>query len=1120
MTFITTTPLGGFTNEFEPLGPSLSNGGNFNPDSPVQAGVVVLVAIVLKGAVSAVAAGLSCADSKGNTYTLLDSITFNGSNVLAIYGSTLAAALTPSDVIQWNTTSNLIQSGMGVSATNVDLTVDFTETNTGAGVTPPSLASGTPNATYGDAIFGFTGFTSGIGFAIEPGDTSWDTPQTGFAYSFDDGGSGSTIGVFGSEIFSRSAQTYAPGSAGESCQFGSIVVGLRAQTITGVMAAVEHADHTQFLGDTEAFPIPPEAPGPFFFAYVDNDTVAFDPTLHNVFDEDIFDFEIKHDEGQVPTLSVTIQNPRIGLLNPSRKLWAYLSYQTESGIVPLFFGVLVGIPSDFFAELITLQFNARSTDYIERKQTTAETLRVAPYYDPVFIDLAHRDNPDAVLEGWSSLYHVDRVSLDVTASDILEGEDGTITFDETMGIYDSVKFTMGECPLYNVQIQADVKWTQRCIGYINGPPANITSYTGGSFKSDWPKPGASLGGGWKVESSFVNDVLDTEHARTYSTQSNWKNTDPDAGDCSTATMSFSATYTTWSGISVEGTGARSSQTGICDPYAYASLSATTPGVNIPAKVSTSGSVALQWILNCSWFLRYDAKRDFTELCIMDITANLQNTFVSPTVDQSTELIKVTGADVGQPLEIPYAWSDYAGQFVDIATLIFPNDPTTPGGTSFQISVGAGTAGSVEPVFSDVPGTLTADGDVLWASLGESPPETQPEWTNSTPVGTGEIMVIEPKVFSTETGDMQTTGASYFFLCIQGGSTNREYTTFEYLPAVESSDDLPAKPVPFAVILGPGDVAQSNIGGGGFGPAIPATGGQTQDGDVIWVNLGTSPPFLGIPIGGTMTNVTGRSYFPTDRGQQSIEYLICKARARLRLRSRAVTVAWDAPFADCIGLSCRMNATLTDPRLPGGTATGKVKSYTLSADKDGKLLGHVEIGVAVGLGNTVTTILGTPEYCDNGVYMDVGYEVYDGGQTTTADEDIAYTPPAFAPYDDGLSFPLQAFPGTLTITTPIQDPQIVTQLAQMGSPQLGNVPAVVQALGSPGKPASQTVLMQNTSAVDWLTGGEGTFLLECDPVAAEVLIDSVTNGPFNGAYYITVTPLEIPQGIDLSADSSP
>src|ERR1700747_3629527 len=207
------------------------------------------------------------------------------------------------------------------------------------------------------------------------------------------------------------------------------------------------------------------APLPFFFAWVNETDTGFGSAFERV-DEEIFALEIKHEEGQVPTLDIAIRNPRVGLLSPGRKVWAWLAYQppSGSGVIPLFFGVLVGVPTNLFAELVTLQFIARAPDYIRRKQAAAELLKVRPYWDPVFIDEARRDDPDAILEGWSALYHVDRVSLAVTASDILVGEDGVVTFSGDDAFYDSVSLSLGQPPLTNIQVQGCVNWTQRTFG--------------------------------------------------------------------------------------------------------------------------------------------------------------------------------------------------------------------------------------------------------------------------------------------------------------------------------------------------------------------------------------------------------------------------------------------------------------------------------------------------------------------------------------------------------------------------------------------------------------------------------------------------------------------------------
>jgi hypothetical protein len=1246
MSFITATPLGGSSPFGDGYG-SFTGGGSFTIASDVPIGTAILVCVMTEFGSSS-----TITDSKNNTYNLL-SQTAIGGGLMQVYGTITQqpmwsgqdnappgpdseGASTP-DTIGFTVNGGVtIPNGPGatigpgdaaicfaVAVSNCTLTVETSASGAGANV-----GSGSPNV-HGAAFFGFTGYnntTTGTSddFGVT-GIGGWDCPLTGDQFNLQAPGNAGFFGIFGSEIFSHSAVDYNTSFDGNG-SVASIVIGLQPIQVTGTMAATDNPDRCinpsllsrtgyGIYGVVESDPVPPlQPPGPWYFAYIDDESVAFDPLVHCRMDEQIFNFEIKWAENQIPTFTMDILNPRVGLLNADRKQWAIFSYQPPTqqaidninntygtnyqigDVIPLFKGVLVGIPSDMFDEIITVVFNARSAAYIEQKQAIAEQLRYAnngENYDAVFIDESKADDPDAILEGWSALYQVDRVSLDVSASDVLQGEGITVTFGEEMALYENLKFILGECPLYNVQVQAQVKWTQRCIGYLTGPSANIISYTGGSFKSDWPKPGASLGGGWKCEFSYVVDILDTDHAHTYSPSYHWEappnNTSAvQPHDCSPQSISYSATLTGWPGIMVPGSKGAIVQVGFCAPEGFTDNNGKPIQINIPAKLNAHGQTALLWILNCYWTLRYDAKRDYSEMLIMDIVANLQSTLVSPTVDESTQLLKVPGRDVGQPLVQAYAWSDFSGSYVPPGTIIYNNDPTTPGGRSYQVNINpnGGVAGTAIPVFSDVPGTQTVDGTVLWSSLGESLPNVVGEWTPATPIAAGTIMVMEPKGFDPDTGDMENTGASCFALCIQGGTTNDTYTEFTYLPTMGNNDDLPPLPIPFAVILGPGDAAASNIaavptppnpfvgsigqgeiqipgltkgnnattitgiqtggtlisagGPGGVGPQAARTFITTQgaifdeqgSGSVAWLSLGPNPPLMPIVIGGTMTNVTANNYFSTDRGAQSIQYLINKARALVRWRSRCVTVSWDAPFDFCVGISGIMNATIYDPRIPGGVATGKVKAYTLSCNEDGEVLGHIEAGVAVGYGNSVPDISGTPEYTAATGYMEPGYQLYDGGQYALAEEDIAYTPISWGRYDDGLNFPLQFFPGTMTFSQPsLQAATLALQMAQNDNPQLdGSIGFVlsptsgqinpnnpITAWGVPG--SSATTPFENTSVVSWLQGGQGTYLLEAQPVSAEVLIQPVDNGPFNGAFYVTCTELEIPMGVDLAAASS-
>src|SRR5215831_5767346 len=249
-------------------------------------------------------------------------------------------------------------------------------------------------------------------------------------------------------------------------------------------------------------------PGPFYFAWVDNDEVEFDPDVHAVEDLDIFGFAISHQEGTFPTLQLDVRNPRVGLLAPGRKLWGYLSWDGGAGgLVPLFFGRLVGLPSDLIQEVIQLAFIAQSSTYIDDKLNYGSALKVRPFWDAIWIDPTkvnpvppNLPDPDVVLEARSELWHIDRVTLETTTSDVLVGEDGLIVVDQAQVFYDSVALTFGEAPLRQINVTGTVGWTQTSVGTLDisaaiGP---IKSFTCEGLAQSWPKPGTDIGGGWSV----------------------------------------------------------------------------------------------------------------------------------------------------------------------------------------------------------------------------------------------------------------------------------------------------------------------------------------------------------------------------------------------------------------------------------------------------------------------------------------------------------------------------------------------------------------------------------------------------------------------------------------------
>jgi hypothetical protein len=262
----------------------------------------------------------------------------------------------------------------------------------------------------------------------------------------------------------------------------------------------------------------------------------FDPAIHNRFDEEVLGIEIAQSEGDFATLTVDIKNTGVGLLATGRNLWCWLSWDqawTPAGgdapdLVPLFNGRLVGVPQLAAGEVMQLSFLARPDDYNVQKLGLADAMQVLPFWDPVWL-ATQAGNPDTVLETYSALWHTDRTTLEVTTSDILEGEEGVVTIGEDQAFYDNFAMSFGDAPLRQVAVSGTVSWEQTGEGDIDitpslfhafGDAGNLNTvfsdldgtkwhkyltkggvvytFNGSAVKSSWPQPGTSIGAGWEV----------------------------------------------------------------------------------------------------------------------------------------------------------------------------------------------------------------------------------------------------------------------------------------------------------------------------------------------------------------------------------------------------------------------------------------------------------------------------------------------------------------------------------------------------------------------------------------------------------------------------------------------
>lgn len=249
----------------------------------------------------------------------------------------------------------------------------------------------------------------------------------------------------------------------------------------------------------------------FYFAWVDEASNVFTSGMKRE-DEFIYDFNFSHEEGNFASLEVTIENPRRGLLSGYQ--WAWFAYEHETaGTIPLFFGRLVGVPEDEQANYVKLTFIARPSDYEVQKLLLAQSLCVRPYWDPIWFDASKPFDPDNVLESRPQLWHTDPVTHIVTASNIIEGEDGTISLGETNVFYDSIRVSYGQPPVRAVNVTADVSWKQVASGSLDVSAEifknqfSIQTYTGEGLISDWPQAGDNIGGDWKVVSGEATAIF-------------------------------------------------------------------------------------------------------------------------------------------------------------------------------------------------------------------------------------------------------------------------------------------------------------------------------------------------------------------------------------------------------------------------------------------------------------------------------------------------------------------------------------------------------------------------------------------------------------------------------------
>lgn len=261
----------------------------------------------------------------------------------------------------------------------------------------------------------------------------------------------------------------------------------------------------------------------------------------------------------------------------------------------------------------------------------------------------------------------------------------------------------------------------------------------------------------------------------------------------------------------------------------------------------------------------------------------------------------------------------------------------------------------------------------------------------------------------------------------------------------------------------------------------------------------------VPIGDTRS----RSYIALDRGEDSLRYLLALARAHLLKRARCVEIKVSPYVEHMPQVTLRKNMIVTDDRIPGGGAVGKITGYQLALDGGtGRVETSVTMHCCVGRAGTLTFATGTPQYVEDGV-LEPGIQEISGLQLPLDGlEDVGFTSPLFGANDDGLNF----F-ANIDVEDIIDEPLVVlfppaTQALHLGGqnpfstiplPPPSSIPG-----GSSGERNQQAVQERSASLQNTLEQIQTQVLFKLKPMS-EV---------FSSNYDIDVTNLIVPKHIDL------
>jgi hypothetical protein len=253
-----------------------------------------------------------------------------------------------------------------------------------------------------------------------------------------------------------------------------------------------------------------------YFAWVDANE-AWNASLHALEDEALLQVDLQQLEGKPAQLQILVRNPGQGLLNPARKTRAFLSHQGAGQSVPvlMFVGRVIAVAQVDGSELVRITLTALPNDAAALLQSFSAGLKVAPYWDDLFVSPSRRDDPDEVLKARDAVYCWDKLTNTVSLSGLFVGNQ-SLNLGQNF-FYDSLQQELAETPLSAVEMTVVAEWAQQARGITDVTRRierafggqKINSLTGQDLAARWPSAAKLINrqSGYQVDQAQLQEYV-------------------------------------------------------------------------------------------------------------------------------------------------------------------------------------------------------------------------------------------------------------------------------------------------------------------------------------------------------------------------------------------------------------------------------------------------------------------------------------------------------------------------------------------------------------------------------------------------------------------------------------